>query len=87
MTNPAVCFTCGLPTGDPLRLNHLPSGQVCTACRDRLLDLLPAPFPARPTHLRYERGGDGYAYDDGYGEVEEPELVRVRRRPRDEEPA
>lgn len=81
MTNPAVCFTCGLPTGDPLRLNHLPSGQVCTACRDRLLDLLPAPFPARPVHLRYERGDD---YED---EALEAEPVRVRRFPLDEEPA
>jgi hypothetical protein len=81
MTNPAVCFTCGLPTGDPLRLNHLPSGQVCTACRDRLLDLLPAPFPARPTNLRYER-------DVEHDEIElEPEVVRVRRGPRDDEPA
>lgn len=40
-----LCFTCGLPSGDPLRLNHLPSGEVCPNCRDRLLDALPAPFP------------------------------------------
>jgi hypothetical protein len=43
-----LCFTCGLPVGDPLRLNHLASGQVCPSCRDRLLDALPAPFPMRP---------------------------------------
>jgi len=46
-SNP-LCFTCGLPFGDAARLNHLPSGQVCPSCRDRLLETLPAPFPASP---------------------------------------
>jgi hypothetical protein len=42
-----VCFTCGLPVGEPLRLNHLPSGQTCPTCSDRLLEALPAPFGSR----------------------------------------
>jgi hypothetical protein len=43
--SPTLCFTCGLPLGDPPRLNHLPGGQVCPSCRDRLLDHLPALLP------------------------------------------
>jgi hypothetical protein len=46
----SVCFTCGLTTGGTLRLNCLPSGQVCPTCRDRLLDSLPAILPAEDTH-------------------------------------
>jgi hypothetical protein len=42
-----VCITCSLPVGEPLRLNHLPSGQACPTCRDRLLAALPPIFPAR----------------------------------------
>lgn len=41
-----LCITCGLPAGEPLRMNHLPSGAPCPACRDRLLDGLDAPLPA-----------------------------------------
>jgi hypothetical protein len=41
-----VCITCGLPSGDPPRLNHLPGGQVCPACRDRLLATLPPLLPS-----------------------------------------
>ena len=49
-----VCFTCGLGIEDPPRLNRLTTGQVCPACRERLLDalppMLPAPEPA-PTSI------------------------------------
>ena len=41
-----VCFTCGQPAGDPTRLNCLPGGQACPACRDRLLESLPACLPS-----------------------------------------
>jgi hypothetical protein len=41
-----VCFTCGHTTGGTLRLNCLPSGQVCPTCRDRLLECLPPVFPS-----------------------------------------
>jgi hypothetical protein len=44
--NESVCFTCGHTTGGTLRLNCLPSGQVCPTCRDRLLDSLPPIFPS-----------------------------------------
>lgn len=36
-----VCFHCTQPIGDPPRLNELADGQVCPACRDRLLEELP----------------------------------------------
>lgn len=42
----AVCFTCGQPSGDILRLNYLPSGKVCPACRDRLLEGIPGALPS-----------------------------------------
>ena len=41
-----VCFTCGLAIEEPPRLNRLTNGQVCPACRERLLDALPALLPA-----------------------------------------
>jgi hypothetical protein len=43
-----VCFTCGLPLGEPLRLNRLENGQLCPSCRDRVLDLLPSILPDLP---------------------------------------
>jgi len=50
MSSETMCIQCGQPAGDPLRLNHMPNGKSCTACRDRLLDSLPAPFPAAVAH-------------------------------------
>ena len=47
MTN-AVCFTCGLVIESPPRLSRLTNGQVCPACRDRVLDGLPPALPSAP---------------------------------------
>lgn len=48
---PTLCFTCGLVVGDPPRLNRLPEGKVCPACRDRVLDSLPPLLPSlAPAH-------------------------------------
>ncbi|MBI5365316.1 MAG: hypothetical protein HZA53_19220 [Planctomycetes bacterium] len=47
-SSPTLCFTCGLATSEPPRLNQLPNGSTCPACRDRLLDALPALLPGRP---------------------------------------
>ncbi|MBL8861358.1 MAG: hypothetical protein JNK02_05035 [Planctomycetes bacterium] len=41
-----LCFTCGLPSANTLQFNRLPNGQVCPACRDRLLDGIPAALPS-----------------------------------------
>jgi len=49
MSSETMCIQCGQPAGDPLRLNHMPNGKACVVCRDRLLDSLPAPFPAAVT--------------------------------------
>ena len=46
LTN-AVCFTCGLVIESPPRLSRLTTGQVCPACRDRVLDGLPSALPSR----------------------------------------
>ncbi len=46
-----VCFTCGHTTGGTLRLNCLPSGQVCPTCRDRLLECLPPIFPSEDEQI------------------------------------
>ena len=40
-----LCITCGQPAGEFPRLNHLPSGQVCPTCRNRLLEALPPLLP------------------------------------------
>jgi hypothetical protein len=46
LTN-AVCFTCGLVIESPPRLSRLTNGQVCPACRERVLEDLPPALPAR----------------------------------------
>lgn len=40
-----LCIRCGLPLGDPLRLNTREDGSPCPACRDRVLDALPPLLP------------------------------------------
>ncbi|MBM3975729.1 MAG: hypothetical protein FJ299_01920 [Planctomycetes bacterium] len=35
-----VCMTCGHSAGAPLRFNHLPNGDPCPSCADRLLEAL-----------------------------------------------
>lgn len=54
LTN-AVCFTCGLVIESPPRLSRLTNGQVCPACRERVLDGLP---PALPTRSRGSEASD-----------------------------
>lgn len=44
---PTLCFTCGQEVGEPPRLNKLPEGRSCPACRDRLLDSLPSLLPSQ----------------------------------------
>jgi DNA-directed RNA polymerase subunit RPC12/RpoP len=46
LTN-AVCFTCGLVIESPPRLSRLTNGQVCPACRERVLEDLPPALPSR----------------------------------------
>ena len=67
-----LCFTCGLPYGGATRLNHLPSGQVCTSCRDRLLEAIPAPFARGPSQIT----DTPEAAPEAAQELE-PELVRL----------
>lgn len=69
-----LCFTCGLPAGKSARFNHLPNGQVCPSCRDRLLATLPAPFP-----VGFARGPQPVRRDDDESEsYEEPPGRRAR---------
>ena len=57
-----VCFTCGLPVAeDAARLNYMENGKPCPACRDRLLESLPALLPKRPTLV------EGPARIEGFG--------------------
>ena len=41
-----VCIACGLVVGEPPRLNRLQNGQTCPACRERVLDAVPAALPS-----------------------------------------
>lgn len=49
--SPTLCFTCGLTVTEPPQLNHLPNGESCPACRDRLLDSLPPLLPSAPLQV------------------------------------
>ena len=73
MSAETLCFTCGLPAGEPLRLNHLPNGSVCPTCRDRLLDSIPAPFPAPMARDGVIRPGEG----EPQPEAEAPTQLRL----------
>ncbi|MDP6538092.1 MAG: hypothetical protein QF410_00955 [Planctomycetota bacterium] len=39
------CFRCGQAAGASPRFHFLPNGAPCPACRDRLLESLPAALP------------------------------------------
>jgi len=51
-----VCFSCGQAAGVPLRLNYLSSGEVCPACRDRVLEALSPLLPGRRAANKRARG-------------------------------
>ena len=68
-----VCFTCGLTTGG-LRLNCLPSGQVCPTCRDRLLECLPPIFPAEEDGSATSDGLSKDAHEPAEGGAQGPQL-------------
>lgn len=40
-----VCITCGIHLTVPPRLSRLENGQICPACRDRVLESLPPILP------------------------------------------
>jgi hypothetical protein len=65
-----VCFTCGQPVAQEAEINQLPDGEPCPACRDRLLDQLPALLPnlrrvGEPESEEIEVEADGQT--EGYG--------------------
>lgn len=47
MSKPAapLCFQCGQPANQADRINHLPSGEPCPTCLQRVLDQQPALLP------------------------------------------
>ena len=42
-----ICFSCGLEVGAAPQLNRLSNGQICPACRERVLDSLAPALPRR----------------------------------------
>ena len=52
--HPTLCIHCGLPVGDPPQLNRLRNGQVCPACRERVLASIPPALPS-PRQVPLER--------------------------------
>lgn len=50
-----ICFRCGNPVWVSGDWNRLPDGEVCPACRNRMLDLLPAPLPQDRSRLHAEQ--------------------------------
>jgi hypothetical protein len=69
MGNPtnAVCFTCGLAIEAPPRLTRLTNGQVCPACRERVLEGLPPALPSRSAAAAARP-----VLEHGAGEPDEP---------------
>jgi len=66
-----LCFTCGLPSGSTLQFNRLPNGQVCSACRDRLLESIAPALPHRSTADRVPELGAGTSeQEEAHGETD-----------------
>jgi len=63
-----LCFTCGLPSGSTLPFNRLPNGQVCSACRDRLLESIAPALPHRPDERVPELGAGTSVHEEVHGE-------------------
>ncbi len=70
LTN-AVCFTCGLVIESPPRLSRLTTGQVCPACRERVLEGLPPALPSRSSAAAAE--GDLSARSGEKSTLDEPD--------------
>jgi hypothetical protein len=74
-----LCFTCGQALQDPPRFNLLESGEYCPACRDRVLDAVPAVLPrrfaAQPESAAYEAQMD-FGFDEPDDPSERPEPPR-----------
>jgi len=67
MSRDPLCIACGRPTGPEPRLNQLPDGRTCPACRDRLLDTLPPVLPSALAELSFEEWSDeGEGSGDDY---------------------
>lgn len=62
-----VCINCGLPVGEPLRLNRLHNGQVCPTCRDRVLDAIPPALPSVVVEPAAEDWAVGDLREDPFG--------------------
>jgi hypothetical protein len=61
-----LCIGCGQPTGPGPRLNQLPDGRTCPACRDRLLATLPPVLPSTQGALRFEEWAEEDETGDDY---------------------
>jgi len=82
-SRPSLCITCGLGAGPSNSLNRLEDGRVCPTCSERLLDLLPPPFPGY-THGSDPRWSKREAADEVRG-AEHPRAhaeKKARRRKR-----
>jgi len=62
-----LCMTCGLAVGSPPRLNALPNGASCPACKDRALDWIPAALPSREPHVAETEEQLGLPADESEG--------------------
>ena len=69
MDGPTLCFACGMPVTTPPRLNDMPDGSPCRTCRERALDLVPAPRPKRAPELDPEEEPE---HEHGFLPAEQP---------------
>jgi hypothetical protein len=75
-SNRSLCITCGRDADVGTTFNRMPDGTVCPACAERLLEMVPPPFPGFGHMLE---GGPGPAREDDAVELSEAEVKRPRR--------
>jgi len=72
MKSATFCFTCAQRVTEPPRLNTLPDGEPCPACRERALDAAPSVLPHRPRRVPVEPYGELASQDLPYDDRPEP---------------
>jgi hypothetical protein len=72
MESATICFTCGQRVTEPPRLNILPDGEPCQACRNRALDAAPSVLPSRARRTPVEPYGELASQDRPYDDRPEP---------------
>ena len=80
LSRPSLCITCGLSVGLATHLNRMEDGSACPTCRDRLLDVLPPPFPGFGHLLERKTSPDDLARPNSQSRGSLSSLPKKQRR-------